>query len=405
MLQGVIFSMTSSDFIFYIPPVIFSIVALAFLLIWRMNVTPTWQWGAGFAQTAAGFVVSTFLNDPHLAAFASGMIFIGASYCYGSGLLAHFDAPQFRKERLGFVGLYTAALAYTVYVENSLVRQLFLTDIGFALLLGGAVWIVSRRASRPIDLALVITCWIVVFNSVVRAVFFTFFTNSSDNLGDFATSLYNVAVSISTITVCMLCPFTVLAATTSSAIEKHRSAAETDEMTGLLNRRGFKRALGKGLGASAAGGALIACDIDHFKRVNDTYGHAVGDMVIKKLGSDLKNIVGASGQAARYGGEEFVIHLPSASLQDARALAEHLRTSFASGDWAALGIAEGVTISIGISRVRDREATIEDAMDRADRALYAAKAAGRNQVMIEEDFQQTSAPAGQPATFRLVANG
>ncbi|MEY9785231.1 GGDEF domain-containing protein [Sinorhizobium fredii] len=371
------------DLIFYVPPILFSSVALTFLVLWHMKITPAWQWSAGFAQTAAGFVISTFLPEPYSAAFVSGLIFIGAAYCYGSGLLAHFNAPRLRIPRLLFAATYSIVLAYLVFAEQSLVQQLFLTDVGFALLLGVAVWIVARRASRPIDIALVVTSSIVVLDCLIRAIFFTFFTTSSDDFGDFATSLYNLEVSVSTMTICMFFPFTALGASASAAIERHQAAAETDELTGLLNRRGFKRALEKDFSSGCPRGSLIVCDIDYFKRINDTFGHAAGDKVIAGLAEEIRGLVAGRGSAARYGGEEFMAFLPNASLQEAVALAELLRVSFANRDWHHEGLNRKVMTSCGVSAVRDGEATLDCAIDRADCALYAAKSAGRNQVMAE----------------------
>jgi len=216
----------------------------------------------------------------------------------------------------------------------------------------------------------------------VRAIFFTFFTEMSDNLSDFANSLYNIQVSITTITVCMFFPFIALGASASAAIERHRNVAERDELTGLLNRRGFQNALERD--AQSPRGAVIVCDIDYFKRINDTYGHAMGDRVIKILAHEIEQLVGKHGRAMRCGGEEFAAILPNASLEEGRALAESLRVSFANRRWDREGLSQGVTISCGISLVRRGEATLDDAINRADAALYAAKSAGRNQVLVDE---------------------
>lgn len=383
-----------SDVIFYVPPVTFSIVSLAFLLLWRLTITTAWQWSAGFAQTAVGFVVSTFLPEPTIAAFGSGVVFIGAAYCYGSGLMVHFNTSKLRAPRLLFVAAYTVVLTYLVFVEKSLVGQLFLTDMGFATLFGMAVWVVARKASRPIDIALVVSTSIVVLDSVTRAIFFTFFTDLSNDLGDFANSLYNIEVSITTITVCMFFPFAALGASASAAIERQRAAAETDELTGLLNRRGFRHVLERQDNASALRGAVVVCDIDYFKRINDTYGHATGDRVIQVLAEEIKRLVDARGHAARYGGEEFAAFLPHANIAEAVALAELLRVSFANRRWDQEGFAQRVTVSCGVSLVKDGETTLEDSIDRADTALYAAKSAGRNQVAASD-----AGPSGETRTY------
>jgi len=393
--------MGDSNLIFYIPPILFGIVALAFFLLWHLKVTPGWHWGAGFAQTSAGFVVSTFLPDQFLAAFASGMIFIGAAYCYGSGLLRHFRAPTFRMQRVSFVALYTVALAYSVYWKPSLIAQLFLTDAGFALLLGFAVWVVARKASRPIDIALVVTSCVVVLDSVTRTVFFTFFTNSSNDFSDFATSLYNLEVTITTITICMFFPFTALAASATAAIERHRTAAARDELTGLLNRRGFWDAVQLDSNSEVLEGSLIVCDIDHFKHVNDTCGHAAGDLVIQGLAKELTRIVGKLGHAARFGGEEFVAFLPNSSVGQAIALADTVRTCFAMKDWSKIGVSHEVTVSCGVSAVAPGETSLDDVIDRADGALYLAKNAGRNRVE-SRDVEPAAFPVTLPKSAALA---
>jgi len=369
-----------SEVIFFIPPVLFSIVALAFLLLWHLKVTPAWQWAAGFAQTAIGFVLSTFPIEPAFAALASGLVFIGAAYCYGSGLMAHFRVRTQRSARLAFVGTYTALLVYCVYGRQSLIDQLFLTDAGFALLLGWAVTAVWRKARRPIDVALVVTTCIVVLDSVVRTVFFTFFTSSSNDFGDFATSLYNLEVTVSTITICMFFPFTALGASATAAIERHRQAAETDELTGLLNRRGFWDALSSISANGSPRGSIILFDIDHFKRVNDTYGHPIGDRVIRILAGEIDRLISPIGQAARFGGEEFVAFLPRVSAAEANAAAELVRATFASHDWQTEGLEFNVTISCGVAESLD-DADLDLAIKGADAALYSAKMAGRNRVV------------------------
>lgn len=297
--------------------------------------------------------------------------------------MAHFRVQTRRAPRLVFLSVYSGLLALCVYWQQSLVAQLFLTDAGFALLLGWSVCLVVRKASRPIDIALVVTTSIVVLDSVVRVIFFTFFTNSSNDFGDFASSFYNLEVTVTTITICMFFPFTALGASATAAIERHRQAAETDELSGLLNRRGFWDAMSNNFGRSTPQGSVIVFDIDHFKRVNDTYGHSVGDRVIRSLAQEISRLIIPFGHAARFGGEEFVAFLPRSSVAEARAIAELVRASFAAKDWRTHGLTYTATISCGVS-FKEAEADLGQAIDRADAALYAAKAGGRNRVMTEE---------------------
>jgi diguanylate cyclase (GGDEF)-like protein len=372
--------MGASNIIIYVPPALFSIVAIAFFVLWRLKVIASWHWGAGFAQTALGFVLSTFSIQPMFDAFSSGLIFIGAAYCYGSGLLTHFHGPRLRAVRLGIVAVYIPMLAYLVFVEQSLIWQLFLTDAVFALLLGIAITAIGRNAFRAVDKALVVASVIVVLDSVLRTAFFTFFTESSDDLGDFANSAYNLAVHVSTITVCMIFPFTALGAIASAAIERHRDDAERDHLTGLLNRRGFEQAIERDHEAGPDTGTAIVFDIDHFKRVNDSYGHAFGDEVITALANVLKKTIGTAGYLARVGGEEFIAFIPGRAEQESEAIADLVRVAFASTAWAVSGPCAAITVSGGLSEIRDEANSLERAFLRADGALYAAKAGGRDRI-------------------------
>jgi diguanylate cyclase (GGDEF)-like protein len=378
------------DILVYVPPALFGVMAIAFFVLWRLKIATSWQWSAGFAQTGAGFGFSAFPISPGFDAFVSGMIFIGAAYCYSSAILLHFNAPMRRLERRLFVLAYTLVHTYIVFVTADLRDELFLTDVSFAALLGLALYVVTPTASRPADKILVFAVGIVFLDTLARAMFFYFFMNTSDKLADFVTSDYNLAVHITTITICILFPFAALGAMASAAIDRHRDAAETDPLTGLLNRRGFHKSLNRMFATRELRGAVLVCDIDHFKLVNDRYGHTVGDQVILSVAQELQQATSSSGHAARFGGEEFVVFFPAATLQDASAIAQLLRVSLSERSWNHIGIDHGVTASFGVSTIEDQEVSVLPAIERADRALYSAKTSGRNRVVAASP---TTSPA------------
>lgn len=166
---------------------------------------------------------------------------------------------------------------------------------------------------------------------------------------------------------------TLLAAETGRVLERLRHTRQllrrsrTDPLTGLANRSALQDALD----ASSSGDTVVVLDLDHFKRVNDTLGHAVGDAVLRGFAAVLRSVTRPGQLAARLGGEEFAVLLPGV---DDTAVDRYL-TSLRSS-WAAH--AGGVTFSGGIA-VRQPSETADDALARADRALYAAKGRGRNQ--------------------------
>jgi diguanylate cyclase (GGDEF)-like protein len=163
----------------------------------------------------------------------------------------------------------------------------------------------------------------------------------------------------------------------SKSMELQRLARE-DALTGLSNRRHFDERLREAF-AQAASLAVLLCDLDHFKQINDAHSHRVGDLVLQAFAAQLRAEFG-DGVIARYGGEEFAVLLPAVDLASARARAEALRARTAAHDWS--GIAEGLhaTVSIGVA-VRESESVPDRLVAAADRRLYEAKQLGRNRVV------------------------
>ncbi len=172
---------------------------------------------------------------------------------------------------------------------------------------------------------------------------------------------------------------------------KSLSLALTDGLTGLYNRRYLSVHLDgllARLSDGATGPSLLLIDIDWFKRVNDTHGHAAGDAVLRELTVRIARYVRTFDLFARYGGEEFVVVLPETDRRVAEGVAERLRMVVAETpfhvDEASVDLP--VTISIGLAVTADARETPDSLLRRADEALYAAKAAGRNRVVSDRDL-------------------
>jgi len=166
-----------------------------------------------------------------------------------------------------------------------------------------------------------------------------------------------------------------------------QNLAQTDPLTRLRNRRGFEQAVAEyalARDADLGGCSVLIADIDHFKRVNDSYGHLVGDQVIRALAQVLQNCVKGRDIAARWGGEEFIVLLPETPGEGAVMLAEQLRTAFGKTRIKRGGkqeLNDTVTISIGVAQIDSGE-PLEQAIGRADSAMYQAKHGGRNCVRV-----------------------
>ncbi len=167
----------------------------------------------------------------------------------------------------------------------------------------------------------------------------------------------------------------------------------TDVLTGWHNRRYLAMRINEELARAQRDHTSLVClmlDVDHFKQVNDNWGHSAGDAVLRELAQRIETQVRISDIAARYGGEEFVVLLPNTEVESATLLADRVRTAIAESPIELpCGETVSITVSIGIAIVQPAEdesdlKTVGDALiARADVALYAAKSAGRNRVIVE----------------------
>ena len=164
--------------------------------------------------------------------------------------------------------------------------------------------------------------------------------------------------------------------------------AVTDQLTGLHNRRYMTGQLGALASRASRGGEAVAAlmiDIDHFKKINDGFGHDVGDEVLREFAVRLASNVRAIDLPCRFGGEEFVVIMPDTSLSDAERIAERIRLHVSGSPFRVIGGPEplAVTISIGVAATLGAGDSAESLLKRADEAVYAAKASGRNRVIAK----------------------
>ena len=212
-----------------------------------------------------------------------------------------------------------------------------------------------------------------------------FFRSPSFAVMAFGTVLYTITFA-----------FLLLSLTKERGELRHKTAALIDSLTGLSNRRAF---LGEAEDLIAHGPksgeplAVMLADLDRFKTVNDQFGHAIGDRVLQVFADTIMRTLRAKDLSGRLGGEEFAFLMPGTGAADAGRIAERIRLRFAEAARAVGGQAVGATVSIGVATASGR-AELSDLIAAADRALYRAKAEGRNRVTaIDCDAEEAAAPS------------
>jgi diguanylate cyclase (GGDEF)-like protein len=370
-------------------PAMMAICAATLLVLSRFNQPAAFAWGLGFGFCALGFAAPVLPLSENVVTLASDLFFVACFFCYAEAFLIHFAQPLYRRERTAFVAIYLIMNAYVVLQLKSPQLELLLNDIATACLLGFALISVVAHAKSLADRALVMIGSVMVIDILIRVLVFVYMADSSDQLRDFTQSAYAQFLQLTTMVIGLLYVIAIAAAIADRVIGQFRDAAERDPLTGLLNRRGYERLMSELKRDGSISGAVVACDIDHFKQVNDQFGHATGDRVLQVLALALRQGLPVNAISARFGGEEFVSFLPNIGLADAGVMAQSLRSEFAGQNWHLLGINRPITASFGVAVVAEGKESVRATADRADRALYEAKAAGRNKVIWDHGSHES----------------
>lgn len=175
-----------------------------------------------------------------------------------------------------------------------------------------------------------------------------------------------------------------LAVQMNSLLHQVEKMAETDTLTETYNRRKFDEVVGLEQERISRGKlpfSVIMLDIDRFKRVNDRFGHSVGDQVLKQLCDVVRHLIRQGDMLIRWGGEEFLIVLPATQLEEAGPLAKRIRQEVKAQQFPEVG---EVTVSLGVAQLR-REDSVNSLIQRVDQALYRAKQNGRDRVVLEKE--------------------
>jgi diguanylate cyclase (GGDEF)-like protein len=252
----------------------------------------------------------------------------------------------------------------------------------FAVALGMSAWAAWRAGMQSVvDRALVVLLTVTSAHFIVKA-FAAVLVGSGTTASDYLTSQFALFSQSMTAVLIVCVGLMLLCVLVLEIVADEKVNAEMDALTGLLNRRGFDNRF-QAFMAKRGVHSLILCDLDHFKAVNDTYGHSGGDAALRAFGEMLAAAAPKDALVARIGGEEFALFLPHTGRDAAMLFAQALRATRALSPVPGLPPHLRITASFGVAELGERELP-RFAMRRADDALYAAKSAGRDCVREAE---------------------
>ncbi|WP_107346621.1 GGDEF domain-containing protein [Rhodopseudomonas palustris] len=378
-MQGSVVRVTLS----LIGPGIISVFGIAFLAAWsydrRRPYLVLLAAACALFALGASSQILYWPRDTGLNAMVSGALYTCAVIAAVEGVLSRSGRAFGLWIDIAIFAAFSLALWYFFYVDRSLLARIYVQNFGYGLLLCVAALRLSQlRRGRVVDRILFWTLFLFGLHFFPRTVF-TVGVSPPAGEPAFADSVFWQTLQLSLAVLGAASAMATLAAAVSDLIDDLRRERDLDHLTGLLNRRGFETEIAAPMRRAPAGGALILCDVDHFKSINDTFGHDVGDVVLQEIGTILRRTARKGDLVGRWGGEEFAVFLPDASRSDAAECAERLRQTIANSRIPGLDD-RSVTASFGVATIR--EAGDWAALYKlADSRLYVAKASGRDRTV------------------------
>jgi diguanylate cyclase (GGDEF)-like protein len=380
-------------FIALLNPAIALALSSAFLTLWLYQRHRSYLAALAFAYacSAAGFLLQYFTLPIGLAATR---LLSCAAFTTAACLLAGAVVTRYGRQAtlivicaLGLTGF--AAFSWFLFVQPNLTWRIYAINFAFGTIsLVVAAELREVRSNGPTEAILFVLSVLAGLNFIMRTLVAVKLHGPFTSYDGFYQSVYWTTALLS-----LLIALSLFTAAALDVVKALRAESCTDPLSKLLNRRGFEEQV-EHLLATEVGKtlplALVLADLDHFKAVNDRYGHDGGDQVIAHFAATLRAASGGKAIAGRLGGEEFAVLLPAADLAAAQRFAESVRASFAAGRMPGLPRDAVVTASFGIA-VRTGGEGVAPLMRRADDALYKAKRSGRDSVRLS--YQRPEAPA------------
>jgi diguanylate cyclase (GGDEF)-like protein len=307
------------------------------------------------------------------------------------GVCAYTGRAFNRKPLLIIPGFIFLFFLYFTYIERSMSVRTILISVTSAIFCFACGYILYRYSDKQLRLASLFTANVLVFyglfllfRSLIAAIY-----PLPDDL--FINTNFQVLVFLLMAFCGLLWSVGFALMMAQRLLIETRRVAMTDYLTGILNRKAGHEALEREIERrekEAQQFSILLIDIDHFKRVNDIFGHSAGDLVLQSIADVLKSGLRKEDTLCRWGGEEFLFVLTGASQAEAFRIAERLRETIAQTRVPYKNWEISCTISLGVAGTWEQNLEVDELLARADRSLYEAKSSGRNRVVLFEQFSK-----------------
>jgi len=366
------------NFAFFLP-VMMASFGVVFGFVWSLRVRAAGYWSGAYICVAGGFAVPAgfALVPSPVWGFVADLLFASGFLLFSQALLERWRPNWLLRARIAIWALSLLLCAVALALGN-LPLELVASDFGCFLLIGLPLVAGKDHLGTWSDRILFGATVLVALDNLARGSTVPLTLSG----GSFQSSDYAFLMQALACIFGLFLALAALAANMLDLLTRYQRDALYDPLSGLLNRRGFDDAISQRIRGLPTQGSLIVCDIDHFKTINDVHGHALGDRVIVALARILAQFAPAGAVTARFGGEEFVLFLPDTHAARAAGIANDIRQSIAQDVADQFGLSHPLTASFGLSTAQRGDASIHDAIARADAALYEAKTRGRNRVCV-----------------------
>ena len=392
-------------------PLVFLLFSIGFLWIFaakRDMKAAAWI-SASYAFGAAAFLID-FLRDGMsflVVSVVTNVFYTVTAVTFSAGIVLRYREHAPWAVLLLAAAANLSAYAFFLFIHDDMWMRTFAVNLGNGLILSAGLFAIRSHIHRAIEKIVFGVYAVMCLQFIVRPLIVFQFDSAPMSLETYNDSVFFIAFHLVVGVIAVTMAMTLLVSFSMEIIEDLGARSITDSLSGILNRRGFEEgAAGTFALADETGEAvcLILADIDHFKSINDSYGHGFGDLVIARTGSLFRGYANGGRSAGRIGGEEFALLMPATRLEDGRLFADAMRRKFSAYKFRTDQGALTFSASFGVAERRPGE-PLSELLSRADAALYFSKENGRDRVSDETDLYKSDPSKALDALERRHRRG